>query len=396
MKILNVNFAFDLNFGADRNEFLNMKELQKMGHQVSMVTSDVSSYFTDLKNKGEKISYDRPINIFDIPVYVLHCTLPQMGVYCPNTNNLAKKIVKEFDVIHIKNWYDHFAITFYRAAHKHRIPFAFTSHGTLDPSARNKYKKRVKKLIDLIYTKKMLKECGAIHASTDSEVTEFQKFGIEQKKIFRINIGLPQKDFQIKERTNILDRLGIKKDSPYILFLGRIDPKKGIDLLLKAFSKFSADFKDIQLVIAGSGLESYENKIKELTRELGIENRVKFSGFVLGNEKLQLFESAKLFALTTYSDVHPLAVVESLAMGIPVVITKFCDFPEIAEFNAGKIVDADVDSIASAFEQIMENNQNLKMLSNNAKKLFTERFLFEKEPKEYERLYNYAIKNFNK
>jgi len=286
MKILNVNFAFNFDFGGGRSEFLNMKELQKMGHQVSWVTSDVSSYFTDFKSKGEKILYDRPINIFDIPVYVLHCTLPQMGVYCPNANNLAKKIVKEFDVIHIKNWYDHFAITFYRAAHKYRIPFAFTSHGTLDPYARNKYKKRVKKLIDLIYTKKMLKECGAIHASSDSEITEFQKFGIEREKIFRINIGFPQKDFEIKERTNILDRLGIKKDSPYILFLGRIDPKKGIELLLKAFSKISADFKDIQLVIAGSGLESYENKIKELTRELGIENRVKFSGFVLGNEKI--------------------------------------------------------------------------------------------------------------
>ncbi|MCH7591103.1 glycosyltransferase [PVC group bacterium] len=93
--------------------------------------------------------------------------------------------MKEFDVVHIRNWYDHLAITFYKAAHKYGIPFAFTSHGTLDPSARKKYHKRVKSVIDLVYTKKMLKECGAIHASTDSEVTEFQKFGIEPEKIFR-------------------------------------------------------------------------------------------------------------------------------------------------------------------------------------------------------------------
>ena len=369
-----------------------MKDLQNRGHQVSMVTSNVSPYFIDLKNKNGKKLYNESILISGIPVYVLHSTLPQIGVYCSNASNLAKEIIKKYDLIHIRNWYDHLSIVFYKAAQKYRIPFVFTSHGTLDPVARNKYNKRIKKIIDLIYTKKMLKECGAIQASTDSEITEFKKMGAEQQKIFRINMSVPVKDFQIKKRNDIVDRLKLKKSS-YLLFLGRIHEKKGLELLLESFSNVSNKFKDLSLVIAGEGSESYERKIKQMVQDLGLEQSVKFSGMVMGDEKLQLLESAKIFVLTTYSDVHPMAVVEALAMGVPVLITKHADFHEIEEYNAGKIVDVDIESITDALEEMLENTNKLKLYSENGKNLFLEKFEFKEETKKNELMYNYAIKS---
>lgn len=392
MRILNVNYAFGDHTAALRNELLNMKEMQNRGHQVSFVTTDVSQYFIDFKKKNNLERYDKPIDISGIPVYVLHSTLPKIGIYCPNANKLAKNIVKNYDVIHIRNWYDHLSITFYKIAKKYEIPFVFTSHGTLEPISRKKYMKRVKQIIDCMYTKKMLKECKGIHASSDSEVIEFEKLGADKNKIFRINIGLPLEDFQINKRSEILNKFGISnKDSPYILFLGRIHQKKGLDLLIKAFKKFSEKFQEISLVIVGNGPKSYEGEIKQLVHKLGLENRVKFLGFVVGNDKLQLLESAKLFALTTYSDVHPVAVVEALAMGLPILITKNGDFPEIEEYNAGQIVDTDIEIISNTLEKMMGNEEKLEQYSRNAKKLFLERFSFKNEPNDYEKLYKNAI-----
>ncbi|MGI0011642.1 MAG: glycosyltransferase, partial [Nitrosopumilaceae archaeon] len=379
------------------DELLNIKELQELGHHVSIVTADVAPYIVDMKKeigKGKSLTFqeDKPTEIFGIPVYVLRCTIPQMGWYCPRANRLAKKIVANYDVIHIRNWYHHLAIVFYKAARQYGIPFVFTAHGTMDPVARKKYMRRTKWMIDNLYTKKMIRDAAALHSLGESETKEFIRLGAEPQKIFRIDLGVLLKDFEIKERTDILDRLGVNRENkPYLLFLGRINKKKGIELLLESFARLN--YQNLTLVIAGSGDKSYEQKIRQLVRHLGVESSVKFAGSVFGNEKSQLLESAKIFVLTSYSDIHPVAVEEALAMGVPVLITKNCDFPEVEEYDAGILVEPNVDSIYQGLAKMINDENKLLAFSKNAKKLVSEKFLFEGKVKKYEEMYRYAIEH---
>ena len=405
MKILNVNFTFNvIIYGQEQSlnnvnlsdELSNLKELQKRGHTVATVTTDRANYIIEQKRLKNKFFLNNdesiPVDIFGIPVYILHSTIPSLGWYCPNASKLANNIVKNFDVIHIRNWYHHIAIEFYKSAIKHNIPFVFTAHNSLNPVIENKNLKMPKKILEKLYTKKMINKAAALHSLGNSENKEFLSFGAEPNKIFRIDLGVKPKDFEIIENTDIFSKFGIDKENfPYILFLGRVVKKKGIKLLFQAFAKYRPI--NLNIIIAGPSTDDYKNELIRIVNKLKIANSVKFIGSVHGSEKAQLLRHAKIFALTSYSDIHPVSVEEALFMGNPVLITKNCDFPEIEEYNAGVIVDATFESVYAGLVKILKSDEKLEEYSKNAKQLANDKFLFENKVIDYENLFQFAINN---
>ena len=396
MKILNVNFTFNTIGEKLSDELSNLKELQKRGHTVATVTTDRANYIIEQKRLKNKFFLNNdestPVDIFGIPVYILHSTIPSLGWYCPNASKLANNIVKNFDVIHIRNWYHHLAIVFYKAALKHHIPFVFTAHNSLHHMGDNKNLKIPKKFLEKLYTKKMINQASALQSLGDSENKEFSKFGADPNKIFRIDLGVKPEDFEIIENTDIFSKFGINKENfHYILFLGRIYKKKGIELLFQAFAKHRPI--DLNIIIAGPSTDDYKNELIRIVNKLKIANSVKFIGSVHGSEKAQLLRHAKIFALTSYSDIHPVSVEEALFMGNPVLITKNCDFPEIEEYNAGVIVDATFESVYAGLVKILKSDEKLEEYSKNAKQLANDKFLFENKVIDYENLFQFAINN---
>ena len=396
MKILNVNFSFNTIGEKLSDELSGLKELQKRGHTVATVATDQSNYIIEHPFTYDNIDEKTPIDIFGIPVYILHSTIPSLGWYCPNASKVANNIVKDFDVIHIRNWYHHLAITFYKSAVKHNVPFVFTAHGTLDSVARTKYMKKPKKFLDKLYTKKMINHAAALHSLGNSEYKEFLSFGADPNKIFRIDLGVKPEDFEIVENTDIFSKFGINKENfPYILFLGRIYKKKGIELLFQAFAKHRPI--GLNIIIAGPSMtDDYKNELIQFANKLKIANSVKFIGSVYGSEKAQLLQHAKIFALTSYSDIHPVSVEEALFMGNPVLITENCDFPEIEEYDAGVVVDATLDSVYAGLVKILQSDEKLEEYSKNAEQLAKDKFLFENKIIDYENLFQFAINNQKK
>ena len=206
---------------------------------------------------------------------------------------------------------------------------------------------------------------------------------MQQEKIIQIENGIDLKDYELKNPSGILKRLDIT-NKPYILYLSRIHQKEGIELLLNSFNELSRINDEICLVIAGSGESDYVQKIKRNVKDLGLTNKVKFTGLVSHDEKLTLLKSAKLFSLISKSDIHPVAVQEALTMGIPVIISKESDYPEVEEYKAGILVNLDFKEIASAFEKLLLNEEELNIFSKNAKKLIKEKVLVEDKIKKFE------------
>ena len=368
------------------------KFLKNKGHEVSIVTTDGNPS----KNKNEDLDYlnilkklsnenDEPVMINNIPIYSTHCTIEDFGMYAPNAKNLAKKIVKNFDLIHIYSWYHHIGIEFFKIAKSSGIPLVASLMGTLQPDAHN-FHKRKKSLVDFLYTKKMLSYASALHSVGDSEKDVYLKLGVDPKKIYKIENGINLEDFKLKNKSDILKKNCID-EKPYILFLSRINKKKGLELLLNSFKILKNTNQTIYLVISGTGDPEYVEQIKKYVKKLDLENWVIFTGLVSQDEKIILFKSAKLFSLISISDIHPRAIEEALTMGVPVVISKESDFPEVIEYNAGIVVDREEKLIADAFKKLLEDDNLLKELSNNAKKLIKENFLVEDQIKKFEQLY---------
>ena len=312
-------------------------------------------------------------------------------MYSPNAGKIAKKIIRNFDIVHIYSWYHHIGIEFFKAAKKYNIPLIFTAMGTLQNDAQSFYKTQ-KSIIDYMFTKKIINYANVLHSVGHSEIESYIQYGGKKEKIIQVENGIELKDFELTDSTNILKKLDIM-EKPYILFLSRIHPKKGLELLLSAFKELTQSNDEIYLVIAGSGENDYVQKIQKNVKELSLTNKVKFTGLVSQNEKITLLKSAKIFSLISKSDVHPRAIQEALTMGVPVVISKESDYPEVEEYNAGKIVSLDNKKISQTFEKLLRNDSELKIQSNNAKKLINEKFLAEEQIKKFEKIYSDILLN---
>ena len=108
-----------------------------------------------------------------------------------------------------------------------------------------------------------------------------------------------------------------------------------------------------------------------------------------------MLEAATLFVLTSHSDVHPIAVQDALTMSLPVIITEACDYPEVKEYDAGLIIDEDVKQCENAILSVINDNEKLETMSNNAQRLVLERFQLKVQVKKYEEMYKDVINKFN-
>ena len=403
MNILFLNFGIGGFAGDSPQFFLLVKGLMELGHKVIVAVPDGDAWYWDeakskryapirkklLEAKGEYVEIE------GMTILPIHCTSEKLGYYCPDAPKIGKKILQEYDVVYCSNWYYHLAMSFSKIAHELKVPFIIAAMAAFEKPA-HRLKNSRKKILDLLYTKKLFKNAAGFHSVGSTETDTYTKLGADPKKIYRIDHGILPENFQIKKSTGILEKNGIDiAKHSYLYNVGRIDPKKGLELLLESFAKIVKNHENLFLVITGTGIKKYVDKIKELSKKLKINNVVKFTGFISEDAKLELFESAKLHVVTSHSDVHTTTAIESLAMGIPVVITKASDFPELDEYKAGITVDSDSNSVCDAVEELLNDEEKLKEYSKNAKKLIDEKFLLKNKIKEYEKMFEDVVNRFH-
>ncbi len=398
MKILHIGSPLTTFTGDMGLIFKSSKGLIDLGHEVTIVTTDADSFFYD-KEKSEIFSNTRekllkavtnPITFEGVPLRALHCTIHKFGFFCPDAKRFAREIISDFDVVHVCTWYSHICMIFAQVAFEKKVPFIISSWGSLLPNAR-KLKGSQKWVADQMYTKKILKHATGFQSVGESERKEFLKLGATPESIYRLDNPVELEKFELIKKENILKKYNID-GKKFLLFLGRINEKKGIELLLESFVNILKKEKGLFLILAGSGTKEYQVEIKKLVSKLGLEKNVIFTGLVTENEKIELLKLASLFVLTSHSDVHPIAVQDALTMSLPVVITEACDYPEVKEYDAGIIVDEDSDQITNVILDIINNEERLREMSKNARKLVLEKFQLKVQIKKYEEMYNDVIK----
>jgi glycosyltransferase involved in cell wall biosynthesis len=141
-----------------------------------------------------------------------------------------------------------------------------------------------------------------------------------------------------------------QKQKLRIVFLGRIHPKKGLDMLLPAWARLSRFHTDWELVIAGPDEGGYLAELRELARGLGLGSCLRYLGSVSGAEKVALLHSADLFILPSYSEGFAMSLLEAMACSVPVIATTACNFPEISQKQAGWECEARLFSVMTALE----------------------------------------------
>ena len=256
------------------------------------------------------------------------------------------KLVSDADIVHLHGLWQ--APCWYAAAEcrNQKKPYVMMPHGFLEPE-RLKISRWKKRLIGTLVERKNLNNAAALVATSDSEAMGFKAYGLE-KRIHIMPIGLDCEKYVGKNNAS-RSKSGKKR----LLYLSRITPVKGLDMLAEAWAKLSRFHNEWELVLAGPDDRGYTGKIKSVFETLVKDDSFRFIGPVYGDEKYKLLNSANAFVLPTRSENWSISVAEAMASSIPVVCTKGAPWQCIEECGAGSWVDVSVDGICNGIERIL-------------------------------------------
>jgi glycosyltransferase involved in cell wall biosynthesis len=294
-------------------------------------------------------------HLFPQPRLLPRTIAPALGKF------LAREL-PQFDLIHIHGLWRYPQWAAARCAQRLGIPYIVSPHGMCEPFelARKAWKKKL--YFDLV-ERQTLQNAAAIHAITAAEQNHCAQLQC-QNPISVIPHGVEILPFL---SPSAIDRhlppsvAAIPLQAPVLLFMGRLHPKKGLDLLIPAFAQVLQRHPDAYLVLAGPDTGHQEIWVK-LAQAFGIKERVLFPGMVTGNSKQALLQRSDVFTLPSYSEGFSVAILEALAAAKPVVISKFCYFEQVIQAQCGLVVDADISALVQGLNQIL----NLTPLSRSA------------------------------
>ncbi len=216
-----------------------------------------------------------------------------------------------------------------------------------------------------------------------------KNYSIPADKISVIKNGIPLPD-NVPAQSNLREKLGIKPGARNIGAIARLHREKGIDLLVRAFHSLAGEFPDLDLVIIGDGPE--KSKLEQMSKNLGISNRVRFAGFLPEPEQyLSLFN---LFALPSRIEAMPVALMQAMAAGKAIVAAKVGGVPELMEDGKeGLLVPAEDESALSrAISRLLREPALAMALGAKAKERAGREFGLEQMLESYLALYQELTK----
>ena len=335
---------------------LMRKNLQKKGHNVYIFAPNFQDY-EDPKdehvfrypslNLTNKVKFPIPLPFYpkaekflsETPIDIIHCHHPFI---------LGEEGVK---------W-----------ATKLNVPLFFTFHTQYEMYSHyiplpQDFVKSVSKSVVSSFTKK----CSVIITPGTAIVDLIKKdYGINKNVIYMRN-SIELDDFKNPNRQKVREKYGIKENEKLLIYGGRMAPEKNIPFMLDSFKKIS-EKNPSKLLIVGEGSE-IEN-LKQYAKDHGLENKAIFTGRVEYKEIPNYYGASDLFIMTSKTEVKPLALLEAMATGLPIIAVSACGASDtIQDGINGYLTSENIDEFANKVLEVINDNEKLKRMSEESLKI---------------------------
>lgn len=301
------------------------------------------------------------------------------------------KDVKNYDVVCLYDFRTILNVFAYKACLKADTPFVLFAYGSL-PRATG-WKKFLKYIYDYLWGFSILKHATAVVSQTNHESQIYRMFSVAEDKIKLVPLALNLDEFNSISTYGVFrKKFAIKSSEKIILFLGRIHEYKGLQLIVNAFPNVLKKNKNVKLVVVGRD-DGYLSNITSLVKRLKLEKNFIFAGALFGKERLVAYKDADIFVITpNHFEETPLAGLEALALGIPVIITKQAEIPFLESYQAGRVINYDSKELAENILDVLCDTSKRKKMSQQAKMLIRDKYSFDKIGSQIENLLSEVIK----
>jgi glycosyltransferase involved in cell wall biosynthesis/SAM-dependent methyltransferase len=333
------------------------RALSQSGH-------DVTVYTTDADGAGRMdVPVDQPVlangfRVLHFPAW----PRPREFKVSPRLSAALERTASGFDVVHVYSYYGHWVWAAARTCRASGTPYLLHPHGSLDP-----FLLRRRSLRKRAYARVIGNACWRSAAGILFNSAEEMRLAVGARpargassvepRRFVVPCGVDEEWFRAPDAAaerRIAQRLDQLGNCSLVIYFGRIDFKKGLDLLAAAFGAVARGNRKARLVLAGPESPGYGAKVREWLRDAGVLDRTTFLGPLAGADRVALLRRARLVALLSYSENFGQVVAEAMTAGAPVVISdRVNTWPEIERAGAGIVVPCESGAAASAIETLL-------------------------------------------
>ena len=381
MKLLHVFDLFSPPLGGGTVAIIHKiaRALARKGHEIVVYTSDFQldqQYIDSLEG---------------IKVHAFRC-ISHVGNFflTPAIITEAKKQIQNFDVVHLHCFRSFQNIIIHHYAKKYRIPYVLDAHGSVPRTTRSQRNTKwlLKWLYDIPYGYSILRDAARVIAETEKGYDEYIEMGVARDKIDVITPPFDVEEFADLPASGLFREKYHITAKHIILFLGRIHWIKGLDFLVESFGEMVKSGTDAILVIAGPD-DGFQADLEKLIAELNITEKVLFTGYIDGEEKLASFVDADVVVQTSVYEQGTGVPFEAILCGTPIIVSSNTVASEnVKSIDAGYLVEyGNKNELIATIHHVLKHRDEAKAKTKKAGKYVRANLSLEKGVEKYEQVY---------
>jgi len=314
--------------------------------------------------------------------------------YTPKLGRWLRRNAQSYDFVMLNGLWNFTSYGTWRALKHTNVSYFVFPHGMLDP-----WKKRLDPVSHIsrlifwcLFERKVLRDARGIFFASEEERRLAQSAFLRNDSKSYV-VGFGAEDFihsQERGKLMFLSKFPALRGRRSVLFLGRLHPKKGLDLLIEAFTQLADEFSTFDLIVAGPDELGMKSRLEKIAIRRSVKSRIHWTGMLTGDEKVGAFLSSEFFVLPSHQENFGIAVVEALALAVPVLLSKRVNiWREVVSAGAGVAVTDDVDGVREGLRQMCRLPQReLRSMKINARNCFLQHFNIENSVTELMELMN--------
>lgn len=263
-------------------------------------------------------------------------------------------INSHFDIIHEQCVWLPIYHMISKIAQKHNIPYIISPRGCLEPWCYNDpniISWTKKHLAMALYQRRDINKSAIIFATADMEANNIRKLGFKNP-ISIVPNGLEIESYACRPNSSI------EVCKKRVLYISRITPKKGVDLLIEAWAEVSKKHPNWTCAVYGNGEEDYINQLKKMVTSNSIDNSFSINPPIFGDDKYKAYIESSLFVLPTHSENFGMVIAEALSCGLPVITTTGTPWASLQDSQSGWWIDLSTEMLIETLDEALSKSSH--------------------------------------
>ncbi len=359
--------------GPVRSEAALYENLARLGVEVTVVTTNANG------NDRLDVPLMTPVDVFG--VQVIYCptkSMPGSAFYSPTQIKEAKRIIPHVDIVNLQTFWGYATPILSQYCKKHQIPYYVSLRGQLMDYAmqRTSWIKRVKKQIFLhLVGYRYLKGAATLHCTSALEVAQLKNYSLNALT-FQVPNGVDASAYEtLPARGQLRTRYKIPADALIMVMIGRLAAVKNPHIAVEALIAAQTLPVSVHLIMVGPDEHNLRQTLQEQALQAGCSDKLHFTGLLQKNALLEVMTDSDLFIMPSELENFGMSAVESMAAGLPILVSKGVPVGQWAEeAGAGRMIPCTVEDFQRETSQLLASPSQLKEMGQRGQALVANKF----------------------